>query len=224
MYKYAMYMENRILKVIDNSGLTASEFALKVGIQSAQISHIKSGRNKVSLEIVQRILANFDEINPDWLILGKGEMYRNSTKTIENQENKHENRPFQPEMASLFDNPTYNPTENVKEIELKDNLEEVAAIEAKNEMPDENVVDENVSSSSTSLENKTLEKKENFDSMDVNMKSSNDDKFKDHQESNQPETQSENPSLNIITSSDQRTVKKIIVFYSDKTYDEFIKV
>lgn len=224
MYKYAMYMENRILKVIDNSGLTASEFALKVGIQSAQISHIKSGRNKVSLEIVQRILANFDEINPDWLILGKGEMYRNSTKTIENQENKHENRPFQPEMASLFDNPTYNSTENAKEIELKDNLEEVAAIEEKNEMPDENVVDENVSSSSTSLENKTLEKKENFDSIEVNMKSSDDDKFKDHQESNQPETQSENPSLNIMTSSDQRTVKKIIVFYSDKTYDEFIKV
>lgn len=219
-------MENRILKVIDNSGLTASEFALKVGIQSAQISHIKSGRNKVSLEIVQRILANFDEINPDWLILGKGEMYRNSTKTIENQnqENKHENRPFQPEMASLFDNPTYNPTENVKEIELKYNQEEVAANEEKNkiEMADENVIDENVSSSS--LENKTLEKKENFDSMDVNMKSSNDNRFKDHEESNQPETQSENPSLNIITSSDQRTVKKIIVFYSDKTYDEFIKV
>lgn len=222
-------MENRVLKVIDNSGLTAAEFALKVGIQSAQISHIKSGRNKVSLEIVQRILANFDEINPDWLILGKGEMYRNSTKTFENQENKQENRPFQPEMASLFDNPTYNSTENAKEIELKDNHEEVVANEAKNEMPDENVVDENVSSSSTSLENKTFEKKENFENSDdstiANMESSNDDdKLKNHTESNQQNNQTENPSLNIITSSDQRTVKKIIVFYSDKTYDEFIKV
>jgi plasmid maintenance system antidote protein VapI len=222
-------MENRVLKVIDNSGLTAAEFALKVGIQSAQISHIKSGRNKVSLEIVQRILANFDEINPDWLILGKGEMYRNSTKTFENQENKQENRPFQPEMASLFDNPTYNSTENAKEIELKDNHEEVVANEAKNEMPDENVVDENVSSSSTSLENKTFEKKENFENSDdstiANMESSNDDdKFKNYTESNQQNNQTENPSLNIITSSDQRTVKKIIVFYSDKTYDEFIKV
>jgi plasmid maintenance system antidote protein VapI len=222
-------MENRVLKVIDNSGLTAAEFALKVGIQSAQISHIKSGRNKVSLEIVQRILANFDEINPDWLILGKGEMYRNSSKTFENQENKIENRPFQPEMASLFDNPTYNSTENAKEIELKDNHEEVVANEAKNEMPDENVVDENVSSSSTSLENKTFEKKENFENSDdstiANMESSNDDdKFKNYTESNQQNNQTENPSLNIITSSDQRTVKKIIVFYSDKTYDEFIKV
>lgn len=222
-------MENRVLKVIDNSGLTAAEFALKVGIQSAQISHIKSGRNKVSLEIVQRILANFDEINPDWLILGKGEMYRNSSKTFENQENKIENRPFQPEMASLFDNPTYNSTENAKEIELKDNHEEVVANEAKNEMPDENVVDENVSSSSTSLENKTFEKKENFENSDdstiANMESSNDDdKLKNHTESNQQYNQTENPSLNIITSSDQRTVKKIIVFYSDKTYDEFIKV
>jgi plasmid maintenance system antidote protein VapI len=222
-------MENRVLKVIDNSGLTAAEFALKVGIQSAQISHIKSGRNKVSLEIVQRILANFDEINPDWLILGKGEMYRNSTKTFENQENKQENRPFQPEMASLFDNPTYNSTENAKEIELKDNHEEVVANEAKNEMPDENVVDENVSSSSTSLENKTFEKKENFENSDdstiANMESSNDDdKLKNHTESNQQYNQTENPSLNIITSSDQRTIKKIIVFYSDKTYDEFIKV
>jgi plasmid maintenance system antidote protein VapI len=222
-------MENRVLKVIDNSGLTAAEFALKVGIQSAQISHIKSGRNKVSLEIVQRILANFDEINPDWLILGKGEMYRNSSKTFENQENKQENRPFQPEMASLFDNPTYNSTENAKEIELKDNHEEVVANEAKNKMPDENVVDENVSSSSTSLENKTFEKKENFENSDdstiANMESSNDDdKLKNHTESNQQYNQTENPSLNIITSSDQRTIKKIIVFYSDKTYDEFIKV
>jgi plasmid maintenance system antidote protein VapI len=222
-------MENRVLKVIDNSGLTAAEFALKVGIQSAQISHIKSGRNKVSLEIVQRILANFDEINPDWLILGKGEMYRNSTKTFENQENKQENRPFQPEMASLFDNPTYNSTENAKEIELKDNHEEVVANEAKNKMPDENVVDENVSSSSTSSENKTFEKIENFENSDgstiANMESSNDDdKLKNHTVSNQQNNQTENPSLNIITSSDQRTVKKIIVFYSDKTYDEFIKV
>jgi hypothetical protein len=57
------------------------------------------------------------------------------------------------------------------------------------------------------------------------MESSNDDdKLKNHTESNQQYNQTENPSLNIITSSDQRTIKKIIVFYSDKTYDEFIKV
>jgi hypothetical protein len=45
-------------------------------IQPSGISHILSGRNKPSFDLVQKILRRFPRVNPDWLLLDKDEMYR----------------------------------------------------------------------------------------------------------------------------------------------------
>jgi transcriptional regulator with XRE-family HTH domain len=67
-------MTDRILKIITFTNLSPSQFADRIGVQRSSISHILSGRNRPSLEFVQKILSRFPEINPTWLILGKGEM------------------------------------------------------------------------------------------------------------------------------------------------------
>jgi len=81
-------MEDRIDKrlrlLLENERLTSSQFAKIVGYRPSSISHILSGRNKPGFDFIQEILKKFDKINPEWLILGRGEMYRTTAKVIEN--------------------------------------------------------------------------------------------------------------------------------------------
>ena len=65
-----MEMNERIQKVLKNSGLSASEFSKRLDIQRSRLSHILSGRNNASLEIVKKINDNFPEYTLDWLIYG----------------------------------------------------------------------------------------------------------------------------------------------------------
>ncbi len=69
-------MKDRIAKFLKDENISSSKFADEIGVQRSSISHIIAGRNNPSLELIQKILNRFDSINPDWLILGKGEMYR----------------------------------------------------------------------------------------------------------------------------------------------------
>lgn len=64
----------RVLVLIKDYGLTASEFADKIDVQRSSMSHLVSGRNKPSLDFIQKILNNFSDINPTWLIMGTGPM------------------------------------------------------------------------------------------------------------------------------------------------------
>jgi DNA-binding XRE family transcriptional regulator len=72
-------MKDRIEKVFRYYSISASQFADEIGVQRSNISHILSERNKPSLDIVQKILYRFKDINPEWLITGKGEMLRQAT-------------------------------------------------------------------------------------------------------------------------------------------------
>ena len=55
-------------------GLTNAEFAEKIDISTSSLSHIFSGRNKPSLEVVMRIHKACPYINLNWLLYGEGEM------------------------------------------------------------------------------------------------------------------------------------------------------
>lgn len=69
-------MKDRIAKFLKAENIASSKFADEIGVQRSSISHIIAGRNNPSLELIQKMLNRFDKINPDWLILGKGDMYR----------------------------------------------------------------------------------------------------------------------------------------------------
>lgn len=74
----------RLRLILDKEGLTSSQFANIIGYRPSSISHILSGRNKPGFDFIQEILKKFDNIDPEWLILGRGEMYRTSDKVIDN--------------------------------------------------------------------------------------------------------------------------------------------
>lgn len=69
-------MKDRLEKFIKTEGLTPSRFAEIMGVQPSSISHILGGRNKPSYDFIEKFLSRFPKVNPDWLILGKGQIYR----------------------------------------------------------------------------------------------------------------------------------------------------
>ena len=78
-------IDKRLRLLLENERLTSSQFAKIVGYRPSSISHILSGRNKPGFDFIQEILKKFNNINPEWLILGRGEMYRTADKVIENE-------------------------------------------------------------------------------------------------------------------------------------------
>ncbi|HQH41969.1 MAG TPA: helix-turn-helix transcriptional regulator [Bacteroidales bacterium] len=82
-------MKDRLLALMKAESLTPSQFADELAIQRSAVSHLVSGRNLPSYDVLVKILNRFPEINPEWLLLGKGEMYK------------------KPKTGSLFDQPEH---------------------------------------------------------------------------------------------------------------------
>ena len=74
MYKCKI-MINRINLILRAKNITARQFAEEIGIQPSGMSHILGGRNNPSLDFVTKVIRRYPEIDANWLLLGKGEMY-----------------------------------------------------------------------------------------------------------------------------------------------------
>ena len=67
-------MVERIRILLESRQLTPTQFADVIGVARPIVSHILSGRNKPSLEVVQRILAAMPDLAMPWLLNGTGPM------------------------------------------------------------------------------------------------------------------------------------------------------
>ncbi len=182
-------MKNRIAEIIEKEKLTSSRFANLIGIQPSAISHILSGRNNPSMEVIQKILNTFRTINSDWLILGVGAMYRETGETSKKQSVEIKITPNKPQMPSLFSDEPGNDTEYRKENEL------TTTSVIQNSAPSQNQF-----ASATS---------ESFPARAVTADNKNQENNK---QSGAAETKVTLP---------KRIVKKIIIYYSDNTFEEY---
>lgn len=73
-------MKDRIRLLMESENMTSSQFADYLGINRAVISHILNGRNNPSLEVVSKILSVMNYVNPEWLINGNGNMYKDGAE------------------------------------------------------------------------------------------------------------------------------------------------
>ena len=76
------------------NNLNASSFADRVGVQRSSVSHILTGRNKPSLDFIQKTLKEFPRVNGDWLITGRSKVEDKLDFTQE-LKNKQENKPLE---------------------------------------------------------------------------------------------------------------------------------
>jgi transcriptional regulator with XRE-family HTH domain len=78
-------MKERIIEFLKAENKSSAQFAEEIGVQPSGISHIISGRNKPSLDFILKMLEKYHFLSTDWLLFGKGAMYK------------------EPEMQKLFD-------------------------------------------------------------------------------------------------------------------------
>lgn len=66
-----MSIAERLQMVIKMNGLTNSSFADTIGVQRSSVSHVLSGRNKPSVDFLQKILETFPKVDANWLVSGR---------------------------------------------------------------------------------------------------------------------------------------------------------
>jgi transcriptional regulator with XRE-family HTH domain len=64
-------MTDRFRILLEQLQLSPSGFADKIGIQRSSVSHIFSGRNKPSIDFLEKILNVYPDIDVNWLITGR---------------------------------------------------------------------------------------------------------------------------------------------------------
>lgn len=192
-----MAIQDRIQQIMQNYGLNSGQFASKLGVQPSNISHVLSGRNKPSLEFVTKIMKAFPDVDYRWLVMNQGSMLSTSQK--ENLETSTQKQ----EKVSEQDNKSLLPgTENKEE-----------PVEKKNQLPDLFEMAEQV------VPVKETRK-------DVKLKSEI-PSFEDRQVLlEETESKSISAELKDSTPSNNTTpkqVERVIVFYTDNTFEELVR-
>jgi len=102
-----MDIKERLQIIISKYNLNASSFADKIKIQRSNLSHILSGRNKPSIDFIEKFILNFPNEDIQWLITGK-----------QTQTNKIENSQTDETKQLNLINPKNKSTEIKKEIKI----------------------------------------------------------------------------------------------------------
>ena len=75
-------MNTRLKQFLAAENISQSQFADTINVVRASVSHVLSGRNYPSYEFIKAIMACYPHLNMDWLMLGKGKMYRDQSVEI----------------------------------------------------------------------------------------------------------------------------------------------
>ncbi len=95
-----MSISIRLNSILQHYNYSANEFANAINVQRSNLSHIFSGRNKPSLDFIEKLNHKFPEISIEWFLFGTGTMLREENKTPTlpfseiNQKNMVDNEPL----------------------------------------------------------------------------------------------------------------------------------
>lgn len=73
-------MKERIIQVIAYSGMSIMAFAKECDIKYYSLYSCITDRRSINVEILQKILEAFPEIEEGWLLLNRGEMLSQKTR------------------------------------------------------------------------------------------------------------------------------------------------
>jgi transcriptional regulator with XRE-family HTH domain len=138
-------MVERILLVLKVKNLSPSKFADEIGIQRSSMSHIMSGRNLPSLDLVMKIMSKFPDLNPEWLVMGIGQMMKSTQIDLFEQNSESEEKKIEtllkesekvPEINTINEEKIISEAEKAAEKDLK-----IPQIEDKSIQNEENKTD-----------------------------------------------------------------------------------
>ena len=71
-------MNTRLKQFIAAENITQAQFADSINVVRASVSHILAGRNKPGYEFISGLMRHYPNLNLEWLMFGKGKMYKDS--------------------------------------------------------------------------------------------------------------------------------------------------
>jgi len=83
----------RIIQIMQDKKMGPTQFAKLIGVKNTIISHITVGRNNPSAEVITKIVERFADIDPGWLLTGRGTM---KFVTDQSENLMNDNQPDQP--------------------------------------------------------------------------------------------------------------------------------
>ena len=113
-------MKSRLQQFLEVEQLSPAKLADIIGIQRSGLSHILSGRNKPGFDFIQKLLLKFPALNAEWLITGKGKMYKESPERPQTDKSTFKSNPISAYEESLFSD-NEDVTDSFPEYELTEN-------------------------------------------------------------------------------------------------------
>ena len=71
-------MNTRLKQFLAAENISQAQFADTIKVVRASVSHVLAGRNNPSYDFIKAIMDNYPSLNIEWLLLGKGKMYKDS--------------------------------------------------------------------------------------------------------------------------------------------------
>lgn len=71
----------RFALLINDLGVSKNAFAKSLGRTATVVQHLIDGRNKPGFDLLETLFTTYPNVSKDWLMLGKGPRYTNSSTT-----------------------------------------------------------------------------------------------------------------------------------------------
>ena len=104
-------MNKRLQQFLEAENISQAQLADRLKVARASVSNILSGRNKPGFDFLESLSLHFPELNLEWMVTGRGRMYKQSQNDGKSSDSISEPEPTD----TLF--PLQEPSENVKSVE-----------------------------------------------------------------------------------------------------------
>lgn len=94
-------MNNRLKQFLAAENITQAQFADNLNVVRASVSHVLSGRNNPGFDFIKAMMAKYPRLNIEWLIFGKGKMYKDQESPKAEQQDEGQLFPIYESESSL---------------------------------------------------------------------------------------------------------------------------
>ena len=74
-------MNQRLQQFLSAENISQAQFADSIDVARASVSHVLAGRNRPGYDFIRSIAEHYPKLNLEWLITGKGKMYKQNSPT-----------------------------------------------------------------------------------------------------------------------------------------------
>ena len=75
-------MNHRLQQFLSAENISQAQFADSIKVARASVSHVLAGRNKPGYDFIRSVSEQYPKLNLEWLICGKGKMYKQDSPSI----------------------------------------------------------------------------------------------------------------------------------------------